>query len=306
MKKPHLTLKNTLGAAVIPVALAIPVAAFATASPSSSAKSAAAPAQAPSPGDLKSKVDKQVVKEAADAANATQAALKALERNQPEQAHAALEVASGNLHLLLTRAPSLGLIPIDMQVRVFEGVTDLKTIKELEDKLDDLIDDGKYQTARPILDSLADEIRVNTLYLPLATYPSTINQIAPLIDQGKIDEAKQALVDLLETFVSEEEITPLSIIRAEEKLSEAFQLQRKGDLSKAGIKDRISRLVNEAHQNVKVAEALGYGSKKDYEPLYDSMDALRKSIGTTGFEGEWLKIKKSLSGFKNKIVHTPG
>jgi hypothetical protein len=35
------------------------------------------------------------------------------------------------------------------------------------------------------------------------------------------------------------------------------------------------------------------------------MDALKKSIGTNGFEAEWLKIKKTLSAFKNRIVH-PG
>ena len=85
--------------------------------------------------------DKQIVKEAADAADATQAALTALENNQPKEALAALEVVSGNLHLLLARDPALGLIPIDFQVQVLEGVTDLKAIQKLEDQIEDLIDD---------------------------------------------------------------------------------------------------------------------------------------------------------------------
>lgn len=170
---------------------------------------------------------KQVIKEAADAAKATQTALIALNNNQPQQAIAALQVASGNLHLLLARDPSLGMLPIDFQIQVIEGVNDLKTIKILEDELDDLIDDNYYQSARPIMDSLVDEIRVTTVYLPLATYPATIDSVTPLIDAGKLEEAKQVLYDVLETFVSKEEVTPLSIIRAEDKLSEAFQIEPK-------------------------------------------------------------------------------
>ena len=249
---------------------------------------------------------KQIVKEASDAFKATETAYKALDNNQPKQALAALEVVSGNLHLLLARDPALGLIPIDFQVQVLEGVTDLKTIKKLQDELDDLIDDGHYQAARPIVDSLVDEIRITTVYLPLATYPAAIDQIAPLIDAGKLDEAKQQLINLLGTYVSEQEVTPLAIIRAEEKLTEAFQIEHKSDLSKQETKNKIEKLVKDAEQEIKVAQALGYGSKDDYEDLYDSINALKKAIGTAGFKGEWAKIKKSISAFKNKIVHPRG
>jgi len=253
----------------------------------------------------KEMVKKEIIKEAADAARATQTALVALNKKQPEQALAALKVASGNLDLLLARDPTLGMLPIDFQVQIFEGISNLKTIKKMEDELDNLIDDNLYQSTRPIVDSLVDEIRVTTVYLPLATYPAAIALATPLIDEGKFDEAKKVLYGVLGSLVSTEEITPLSIIRAEEKLSEAFQIENKdkADLSKQGTKDKISKLVNEAHQNIKVAEALGYGTKDDYENLYNDMDSLKKAIGTYGFKGEWSKVKKSLSAFKNKIVH---
>jgi YfdX protein len=249
---------------------------------------------------------KQIIKEAADAFKATQTALNALENNQPDQALAALEVVSGNLHLLLARDPALGLVPIDIQTQVIVGVTDLKAIKKLEDELEDLINDKQYQAARPIVDSLVDEIRVTTIYLPLATYPATIDRIAPLIDAGKIEAAKQLLIDLLNTYVSEQEVTPLAIIRAEEKLTEAFQIEHKSDLSKQESKNKIEKLVKDAEQDIKVAEALGYGSEDDYEDLYDGIKALKEAIGTSGFKGEWAKIKKSMSSFKNKIVHPRG
>jgi len=303
-KKSISKIKAIVGAAMIPFALAIPLTAQSAAHIVKNQRSTMSNHQ--DKAALKAKIDvrKQVIKEALDAAKATQTALLALNHNQPKQALAALQVVSGNLHLLLARDPSLGMLPIDIQVQVIKGITDLKTIKALEDKLDDLIDDDYYQAARPIIDSLVDEIRVTTVYLPLATYPNAIDSIAPLIDAGKIDEAKKALFDVLDSFVVEEEVTPLSIIRAEDDLSAAFQIEHKNDLSKQVTKDKISDLVFAAHQNIKVAEALGYGTKDDYEDLYDSMDALEEAIGESGFKSEWSRVKKSLGSFKNKVIHS--
>jgi len=246
---------------------------------------------------------KEVVKEALDAFKATETALKALQNNQPKQALAALEVVSGNLHLLLARDPSLGLIPVDIRVQVLEGETRLKRIKELEDELEDLIDDGHYQAARPLVDSLVDEIRVTTTYLPLAIYPAVIDEIAPLIDAEKIDEAEVALITVLDTLVTEQEITPLAVIRAEGNLTQAFQLEHKKGLSKQEIKTKIQKLVGEATQHIQIAEALGYGTEDDFKGLEQSIDALNTAIRNEKIRDEWNGIKKSLSKFKNKIVH---
>lgn len=245
---------------------------------------------------------KQVAKEAADAFRATETALLALHNKQTEHALAALQIASGNLHLMIARDPALAMVPIDVQVEIIEGVHDLKSIKKLQDELEDLIDDKRFQDARPIIDSLVDELRVTTVYLPLATYPATIDSIAPLVDAGKWDEAEEKLAAVLDTFVSEEEITPLAIIRAEEKINEAFQIEYTANLSKQENKDKITALIKDAKQHIKTAEALGYASEYEYKPLYDDIDELKKAIGTNGFKGEWAKIKKSMSTLKNKII----
>lgn len=252
------------------------------------------------------KTHKQVVKEAADAFLATETALLAIHNKQAQHALAALQIASGNLHLMLARDPSLSLVPIDVEVQIIEGVHDLKTIKKLQDELDDLIDDKRYQDARPIVDSLVDELRVTTVYLPLATYPATIDSIAPLVDAGKWDEAEEKLVAVMNTFVSDEVITPLAIIRAEEKINEAFQIEYTAGSLKQADKDKITLLIKDAKQHIKIAEALGYASEYEYKPLYDDIDELKKAIGTDGFKGEWAKIKKSMSALKNKIIHPRG
>lgn len=303
MNKKKLKFSSAVRVAVIPLMLSMPLMAVAV----EAAKKPSIPTSHNLTTSMKDfSTGKQIAKEAADAANSTQTALRALTNNQPAQALAALQVASGNLHLLLARDSALGMVPIDVQVQVLEGPTDLKTIKKLEDKLDDLIGDNKYQDARPIIESLVDEIRMTVISLPLGTYPAAIDRAVPLIDAGKLSEAKNELIKALDTLVYEQDITPLSIIRAEDKLNEAFQIEHKEDLSKQDTKDKISKLVIDANQDIKVAEVLGYGTKKDYELLYEGIDALKQSVGTSGFEGEWLKIKNTISGFKNKIVHPAG
>ena len=304
-------LGTLVGAAALPLLLSIPFTAMAKDVATASSKEAAKTPSTTASQDLTTSIKdsstgKQIAKEAVDAVMATQTALKALANNQPKQAQAALQVASGDLHLLLARDPALELVPIDIKIQVLEGPTDLKVIKSLKTDLDALISDNRFQDARPIIDSLVDEIRVTVASLPMGTYPAAIDRVAPLIDAGKLAEAKQELIKALDTLVYEQDITPLSIIRAEDKLNQAFQIEHKDDLTKQDTKDKIAHLVTDANQDINVAEALGYGTKKDYKILYDGMDALNKSIGAAGFEGEWLKIKNTLSEFKNKIVHPRG
>ena len=203
----------------------------------------------------------------------------------------------------MAREPALDQVPIDIKVQVLEGPTDLKVIKSLKNQLAALINDAQFQDARPLLESLVDEIRVTVASLPLGAYLATIDQVLPLIAAGNLSAAKQELIKALDTVVYEQDITPLAIFRAEDKLNQAFQINITEDLSKQENKDKISLLVNETNQDINVAEALGYGTKKDFEPLYKEMDTLKKSIGTTGFEGEWQKIKNALSKLKNKIFH---
>ncbi len=302
MKMQKLKIITVLGIA-IPLISSLPLTAIAK----DAEKSTPATASQDQTTSIKdSSTGKQIAKEAVDATLATQTALKALTNNQPKEALAALQVASGNLHLLLARDPALDLVPIDIKIQVLEGPTDLKIIKRLKNDLEDFIGDGMFQDARPVIDSLVDEIRTTVVSLPMGTYPAAIDRVAPLIDAGKLAEAKQELLKVLDTLVYEQDITPLAIIRAEDKLNEAFQIEHKQDLSKQDTKDKISHLVNDANQDINVAEALGYGTKKDFELLYDEMDALKKSIGAAGFEGEWQKIKNALSSFKNKIIHPRG
>ncbi|HHG4977658.1 TPA: heat resistance protein YfdX2, partial [Pseudomonas aeruginosa] len=60
--------------------------------------------------------------------------------------------------------------------------------------------------------------------------------------------------------------------------------------------ERLETLLNEARQQLEMAELLGYGKKKDFEPLYAELKKVKqKTAGGGGGKG-WLdEIKAKLS-----------
>jgi len=93
------------------------------------------------------------------------------------------------------------------------------------------------------------------------------------------------------------------VLRADALLTQAFQIEHKSDLSKKKTRDKIEALVDRTRTELKIDESLGYGEKDDYGDLYDGMDALKKSIGKSGFKGKWQQVNKSISRSKNRLVH---
>ncbi len=245
---------------------------------------------------------KQVVQEAVEAVMATRQALTALEHGNTKEAEAALEIATGKLHLLVARYPELGLLPVDVDVVVRTLDADAEAIKKAEKKVEDLVDDKRYQDARVILDQLRDDITVTVVSLPLATYPQDIEAIAPLIDAGKLEEAKAALAEVLGSLVVTEEVIPLAVLRAEDILDKAFTLEHTADLNDPKIRDTILKLTQQAKENLAVAQFLGYGKKKDYKLLYNAISALEKTVKSKQHGGGlWNKVKQELHALKQKV-----
>ena len=252
--------------------------------------------------DLLSEKKAQIVKEAAAAANATQEALKALINNDIKQAQAAIEIATGNLHLLMTTGGDLNLIPIEVQGKAFRFNTDFQQLKKLQAKVNDLIEQHSYQAARPLIDDMADEIRIHAVYLPLKTFSPAIDNVAPSIKKGEIRKAKEGLNAALNQFVFEEEVIPLAILRAEALLSEATELQADSILTKKDNKSAIEELLNKARDQLNMSEAMGYGVNSDYNGMKESIEALTDNIGTSEFQTEIDRFKKAVTDFKHKLV----
>jgi hypothetical protein len=182
-------------------------------------------AQSEASQSVQSKVDKQTADAAAEKrkkllADATAAlaethkALKALENKNNDAALKALAEVAGKLDVIVARDPKLAQAPVATEVVTYDLLSNFDTIKSVIQEAKSHLNDGEIQKARPVVANLASEIQYRTRHIPLATYPATIKAVVPLIDAGKIDEAKAGLQAALNTLVvTTDDVIPLPKLR---------------------------------------------------------------------------------------------
>jgi hypothetical protein len=239
-----------------------------------------------------------LLKDAQSALEETRMALAALDRGDSKAALAALASAGGKLDLVVGRDPQLALAPVSVDTMVYDVYATPDAVKTVVKQVRGDLSDDRIQQARRELQYLASEADVNVTELPLASYPGAIKAVAPLIDQGRLDEAKAALSAALDSLVIDTLVVPLPRVRAEALLGEAQQLTSKSNRTQAD-QDKARSLIAAARNEVQLAEALGYGPKADYKPLYSEMDDLQKAaqsgnVGTGLFD----RVRQSLKRFK--------
>ncbi len=239
-----------------------------------------------------------VIKDAVAALTEINKALAALDENKKQEALDALAAATGKLELVVSRDPALALAPVAVHVLTTDLVASVDTIKDATERARDFLSDGEVQKARAVLANLASEMVVSVTNIPLGTFPDAIKAVSPLIDAGKIDEAKAALVAALNTLVQVDTVIALPVVRAELLLAEAETLAEK-----EGRSDRedeaLALLLSQAKYQLKLAEALGYGKKPDYREYYRLIDAIKDKTRLGGFgKGFFDKIKAKLKALK--------
>lgn len=238
---------------------------------------------------------KQVLDEAVSALALTKSALAALDEKESARALATLAEVTGKLELIVAREPTLALAGVDVRTIVHDLFANTETIEAMTDEALDALKHGEVQRARRVLALLASEIVITVTNIPLASYPAAVKAVVPLIDQGKIEEAKAALQSALSTLVEERSVLPLPVLRAKLLLKRAEPLVEDGQRSEAS-NERLETLLNEARQQLEMAELLGYGKRKDFEPLYAELKKIKEKTGGGGFGKGWLdEVKAKLS-----------
>jgi len=255
---------------------------------------------------VQSQVEKKVTDEAtqkrkkllADATGAlkeTEKALQALEAGNTDEALKALALVTGKLELIMARDPELALAPVDVNVMMYDLLASPDTIKAVIEEAEDLLEDGQVQQARPLVANLASEMVISTTNIPLVTYPAAIKAITPLIDEGKLDEARVALQAALNTLVVTDDVVPLPRLRAEYVLKNAEKLAENKERTDKD-NETLAGLLKEARNQLKIAQLLGYGDKKAYKSLYEQLDSIEeKTADGKGGKGWFNKIKQQLS-----------
>lgn len=241
---------------------------------------------------------KELMAEAQSAIAETERALTALNQKKPKDALNALALATGKLELILVRNPKLALAPVRTDVVAHDLLAKPDSVKAAVKEARARLADGEVQKARELMDALASEIEFRTLNIPLDTYPAAIKAITPLIDAGKIDEARTQLQTLLNTLFVTTEVVPLPKLRAEEQIKAAQVLAEKKNRSKEENAS-LNEAMQAAREQLTIGELLGYGQKKDYKPMYQQIDEIEKksSDGKSGL-GWFDKIKEQIAAWK--------
>jgi YfdX protein len=239
--------------------------------------------------------------EEAEIAAETQKAIVALGNKDTKGATTILQGVSTKLDNLIAKNPGLALVPATVETDMSDFAGTNKDVANVIDEAEDLLKHGKLQNARGIIAEMASEIRIITTSIPLGTYPAAIKQIIPLIDSGKIDQAAVDLNKVLDTLVVTIEIMPLPVLRAEEMLTVAAELEHRADLSKEKSREDIQQFTDAAKDQLELAQLLGYGNKDDYKPLYKEIDAIHKTLFSEKSAAAWQRVKDEFSAFKDRF-----
>ena len=281
-------------------------------SPEARSKAAEAPKAEPKSGESRS-VDPAVqselermeaekratlLKDAQSALDETRNALAALDKGDKQGALAAFERVTGKLDLVVGGDPKMAFAPVSVTTTVLDLYTTPDTVRMAVKQTKDDLSNDQVQQARLLLQDLASEADIHVTEIPLATYPAAIRAVAPLVDAGRTDEAKAALYAVLNTLVIETYVVPLPKIRAEAMLAAADTVANKSD-RKEEDNTKLRSLLDATRHEIQLAEALGYGTKDNYKPLYAQLDEIQKKTedGQMG-KGLVAKLRQSLKSFR--------
>ncbi len=241
---------------------------------------------------------KKLVQEAIDSLKFAQTAVLALEHNDTKSAKENLEKALGKLEVIMAAKNAPKLLPINNIVRVQEFVGTADDVEAIVKHAKKLLDDGKVQDARALLNPLVSEIDITVVNLPLATYPDALKLAASYIHDGKIDKAKEVLYIALSTFTEVTQIVPIPLIESIDLIHAASKIAKEN-------KEQAIKYLDAASAALDVAEKLGYVSSSEttYKALHEKIEEIKKEIkGKNKAEKLFESLAAKLKEFKDKIV----
>ena len=243
--------------------------------------------------------DKQVhvIKGAVEAVALTQKVLVDLDKKDTQSAIKDLEDAIGKLEVVLAAEKAPKFLPVDASITAIEYVGDVKQIKKSVKTAEDLLDDGKVQEARVLLDTLRSEIDVISVNLPVSSYPDALKLAAKYLHDNKADEAKAVLATALSTLVEDVVVIPIPVLKADALIKAASKIAKTD-------KEQALKHLAQAKTELEKAKALGYTSKSDvtYKALEKAIEKTEKEIkGKNKAEKLFDELIEKLKSFKEKM-----
>lgn len=229
----------------------------------------------------------------------TQNLLQLIEANKIDEAINFGHQLIGKLEVLLTKDPSLSLIPVDVNFQKNELISNIETVRDIVKSAEKAMDDGYYQLAGELLNNLHSEMIINSMYIPTATYPVAIKSAVALLEDEKTSEAKTILQEVLGTIVVEKTILPLPVLKAEQMIIEAAKI----DSISHENADKVDNLLRNAKYQLLLAEEMGYGKKDaEYKDLDDAIKNIQKSVNEkSDSQSAFDSLKVKVNKFKERL-----
>ncbi len=246
---------------------------------------------------------KEIVSEAVSTLRETQDALQALDHGKNKEALAALERATGKLEIVLARDPKIALVPIDVKVETTNVLASVDAIRNARQQAQTFLANGRVQAAREVLNHLRSETVISTTNLPMATYPGALKQAAKLVDENKTNEAKEVLQRALSTLVITDVVVPLHVMEAKLSLEKAEAIAKVNSRTPAQ-NNQLNVLVNVADKDIELAEALGYGTKNNFESFHKQISEIKQKTSNGEFGiGFFDQIKTYIESMNKSSQH---
>jgi inorganic pyrophosphatase len=241
----------------------------------------------------------KVIKEAVEVYAKGNQILFLLNHNKIEEAKKLLDELVKELDQLSAKYKKLNKLPIDAIITEISGITDLKEAEKLAEEAKKAVEENDFVKARFILNSLRDEIQIETFYLPLSLYTEAVKLAQKLLKEGKVKDAAaqlQVAVGLIEVETS---IIPKPLAIASLLVEDASKAFKKNP-------DKALKLLEEAKRQIKLARVLGYvRTEKEISPLIDQIEKLEKEIRQkTGKKEQFRKVFESIEKAKEKATQT--
>ncbi|WP_457607903.1 YfdX family protein [Nitratifractor sp.] len=250
----------------------------------------------------KAQSDKQALKvaeEAVEAVQLTHAVLLDLDAGKKDDAMKKLKKAIGDVEVLLSHPNAPLMIPIDASVQVKSFAGSAYDVENAVISSIALLENGRVQDARLIVQNLVDEVDFITINLPLASYPAALKQAAKYLQENKVDAAKAVLATALGTFVEIDVVTPIGILQAQELIAAAEKA------AKAKKKKLALAYLDAAKAALKKSQALGYTSTSDttYKMLQEAINKVEDEVkGENKAEKLFKELIAKLKEFEEKAV----
>lgn len=239
---------------------------------------------------------KETPKGVLQAMDETLNAIKALRKGDVAIAKNSLAAATDLFDTAIKANPNLKQVPVAVDIEVNELDLTPEQIASVLKLAEDAISKKHTQDARDLLLPLSDEMITTTRFLPMGLYPEATKMALVALKKGESAKALQTLTAALGTMVSEETITPIPLLAAQEDMERALNLEK-------GKKKEAIQMIDAANMELKKSVLLGYSDEnsKEYKYLKSEIEKVQQGIeGETHLEKIYDELKSSFSNVIQK------